>query len=140
MSNKIAITLCRELQTIWIFKPLETRLPELFIHRTYTKFHVHLPLQILPLISLKILPKCWSQRVSLYFLIYLTLILKLSLSFNKREWRISHFEIIKEIDKTRFLSIRHSCIFLAYKTTEYNSLYSLNIWQSAETKESLFIS
>jgi hypothetical protein len=37
---------------------------------------------MLSLISLKILPKCWSQRVSLYFLIYLTLILKLSLSFN----------------------------------------------------------
>jgi hypothetical protein len=40
------------------------------------------PLQILSLISLKILSKCWSQRVSLYFLIYLTLILKLNLYFN----------------------------------------------------------
>jgi hypothetical protein len=44
-----------------------------------------LPLQILSLISLKILSKCWSQRVSLYFLIYLTLILKLSLYFNRTE-------------------------------------------------------
>jgi hypothetical protein len=61
---------------------LETRLQELSIHRSYTKFHIHLPLQILSLISLKILSKCWSQRVSLYFLIYLTLILKLSLYFN----------------------------------------------------------
>jgi hypothetical protein len=38
---------------------------------------------MLSLISLKILPKCWSQKVSFYFLIYLTLILKLSLYFNR---------------------------------------------------------
>jgi hypothetical protein len=31
------------------------------------------------------------------------------------------------MDKTSFLTIRHSYIFLIYKTTKYNSLYSLNI-------------
>jgi hypothetical protein len=31
------------------------------------------------------------------------------------------------IDKINFLTIRHSCIFLAYKIKEYNSLYSLKI-------------
>jgi hypothetical protein len=31
------------------------------------------------------------------------------------------------MDKISFLTIRHFCIFLTYKTTKYNSLYSLNI-------------
>jgi transcription factor MYB, plant len=31
------------------------------------------------------------------------------------------------MDKTSFLTIRHSYIFLTYKTTKYNFLYSLNI-------------
>jgi hypothetical protein len=45
----------------------------------------------------------------------------------KKELWISHFEIREEIDKTSFVTIRHSYIFLTYKITEYNSLYSLNI-------------
>jgi hypothetical protein len=33
----------------------------------------------------------------------------------------------RKVDKISFLSIGYSYIFLAYKTTEYNSLYRLNI-------------
>jgi hypothetical protein len=43
---------------------------------------------------------------------------------NNNEARIV---IREEMDKISFLTIRHSCIFLTYKTTEYNSLYRLNI-------------
>jgi hypothetical protein len=46
------------------------------------------------------------------------------LSTVKRKWWISYFEIREEMDKINFLFIRNPCIFLTYKITEYNSLYT----------------
>jgi hypothetical protein len=40
-----------------------------------------------------------------------------------------YVKIREEMDEICFLTIKHFCIFFAYKTTEYNSLYSLNIWE-----------
>jgi hypothetical protein len=50
---------------------------------------------------------------------------KIDRKYVKREWWISQFEIREGIDKTNFLSIRKTCIFLIYQTTEYNSIYRL---------------